>query len=1197
MYRRDYSPKMQHKPVSHLSAHAEQEQDEHMIEGATHEAVPFRADLTPAQSALQQKEDIRKSSAEGQPVQRSVWGGIDFETLGMTDEEKKKKAEEDERKKAKDQIFHSMPAILHLFDKVNYQAKKTAQIDPNNEAELQKRNKYLKEQYGKMKLYLTAKRDLLPEWIDEEDLALLRQETAFIEEEMTRPLTLSQNYTKLFYNKDFNGLIEESLKINNWLNHNPGHPDAERLRATGEKIIKTTELVKQKPVQNAVDLKYNRWYFIVSNEISRRDLALLMYGDESRSNLLTNFDGSDTSEVLYPGMLVFYNPGVPLTPNGFSSGNMGQVIRSNGEIDQPVSSELLEIKLLKDTYRIPAHLYKSFAKNRLITAKKAMNILGVEGIRDTIKIYNDHKSETNALIRGISHLGSGDFDKGKANGYIRETQGMIDRLEEVDQENLSVEQLISFEEMVKKTKDYSNQVDKDLMAYMNNGISGAETAVKVLEVVKEAGQIAGGFIPGVGIVSGLVFDTVSQASEMAFGMSDQWDWKRTATQGALSVLNKFGGKALDKIPGMETLATKGLAGKFGKEFAQGILLSPAQTITQSLIQEGDVSMDDIIGGLKENFSVKNIATTALGVGVNTYGTKTGLGFGKDKDNAFGSKYLGSQDSPDLIDLGIEKGKKAGMDISKSGSKKTADSYSDTTSDTSVALSAESGNPVPEQTGPKPKASDAPPDQENTTDVLTVDKIRNEHAQFLKENPGFNERLSQLENAPDGKLKRELLLEIMREANSRSGHVEVLDDLPPDTTIFDPDFNPRGDAAELSRHNDFMKKAYHDEVASNRSVEVAIVRNIKTGQMVVIKGEGNQVNVPASSRTVLEMVKDLSSGNDHWALEAHSHPSDPSTGYATALNHNPSSGEGDFGALMYESSVQNNKDVSSFIDYMTPQGPMRTVYGYAPSDPEPFWISIESTKTHTSEIKRFKTLEDYDLHLGINYNRQNGSQFMPEAAIGMDRSSQPDIQLPVSDGVPKEISSDNDKTEPFLKPGTDDWDDKTVPDGQAPVIDGLKNPRSDNWDDDKTPPIGTQKPLATINNESMIAMADQLTDTDGMITLYHGSVKSFSNISEHGFRDDKGSSYFSTERKAAEDAIRSERVERETGLFDKQDAGLIEIKLTKEEFIAILRLGGTKGRSYAGFHDAKLKASEILTDNPEAFRIINDAMKRAPKDKK
>ena len=129
----------------------------------------------------------------------------------MTPEEKKQKEAEKEAEALKQQVASAEPDVIRLMGEPLYISYKFTEI--NDEAALQKRNKYFKEQFGKLQLYLNVKKEFLPRELTPLEWTKIREASEYISNEMTTPLSLSGKYTKLFHNKYQDGLVEEALKI------------------------------------------------------------------------------------------------------------------------------------------------------------------------------------------------------------------------------------------------------------------------------------------------------------------------------------------------------------------------------------------------------------------------------------------------------------------------------------------------------------------------------------------------------------------------------------------------------------------------------------------------------------------------------------------------------------------------------------------------------------------------------------------------------------------------------------------------------------------------------------------------------------------------------------------------------------------------------------------------------------------------
>ncbi len=324
--------------------------------------------------------------------------------------------------------------------------------------------------------------------------------------------------------------------------------------------------------------------------------------------------------------------------------------------------------------------------------------------------------------------------------------------------------------------------------------------------------------------------------------------------------------------------------------------------------------------------------------------------------------------------------------------------------------------------------------------LSVEQIIDNHAEFLGNNPDLADRLAKLVNAPDGKLKQELLQRILSDIENKS--VIALDDLPPDSTIFDPKFKPNGSPKEMLEHVTFMRAAYESEILSNPNVEVGLVCNSKTGQLVLIKGDQGSVN-NANDGALADMVREFTNKGDHWQLISHSHPT-YEVGANQDLQRQPSGGwkdgayHGDFAVMLDDSTSLGGKPVSSKIAVVTPDGIKTSEYGYDPKASEPFWTKIEDPVTGLVETKRYKSIEEYSDFIANNFDAKgnkkdqvDGKVDNAQTQVGMapiEDISNENTQVggkPIAGGISDKAQQDQS--------AVDNWEDKTQVDKRIGVV--------------------------------------------------------------------------------------------------------------------------------------------------------------------
>lgn len=156
--------------------------------------------------------------------------------------------------------------------------------------------------------------------------------------------------------------------------------------------------------------------------------------------------------------------------------------------------------------------------------------------------------------------------------------------------------------------------------------------------------------------------------------------------------------------------------------------------------------------------------------------------------------------------------------------------------------------------------------------------------------------------------------------------------------------------------------YNQSLREDSQREVAIYRNTRTGEVVVGQGSGNQVALDLKV-----MQESLPGPPGTWELEAHYHPINSETGVTPFPQRLPSSTNGDFSALEWESQQAGNQPRTSRIDIIT-EGDRRnyTEFRYDPNADRPYKIDypdpVNGERTHVE----FKTREAYEEWYGENF---------------------------------------------------------------------------------------------------------------------------------------------------------------------------------------------------------------------------------------
>ncbi|HEY7909922.1 MAG TPA: DUF4157 domain-containing protein, partial [Thermomicrobiales bacterium] len=152
-----------------------------------------------------------------------------------------------------------------------------------------------------------------------------------------------------------------------------------------------------------------------------------------------------------------------------------------------------------------------------------------------------------------------------------------------------------------------------------------------------------------------------------------------------------------------------------------------------------------------------------------------------------------------------------------------------------------------------------------------------------------------------------------------------------------------------------RKLYNQSVREDSQREVAIYRNTRTGEVVVGQGSGSQVALD------LQVIHESLPGPPGtWELEAHYHPINEQTGVTPAPQRLPSSTNGDFSVLEWESQRAGNQPRTSRIDIIT-EGDRRnyTEFSYDPNADRPYKIDYPDPVNGERTQVEFKTREAYE----------------------------------------------------------------------------------------------------------------------------------------------------------------------------------------------------------------------------------------------
>ena len=153
-----------------------------------------------------------------------------------------------------------------------------------------------------------------------------------------------------------------------------------------------------------------------------------------------------------------------------------------------------------------------------------------------------------------------------------------------------------------------------------------------------------------------------------------------------------------------------------------------------------------------------------------------------------------------------------------------------------------------------------------------------------------------------------------------------------------------------------RQLYSQSIREDSYREVAIYRNAQTGEVVVGQGSAGEV---ALDLQVLH--ESLPGPPGTWELEAHYHPiNEQSGGVTPQAQRLPSSTNGDFSVLEWESQRAGNTPRTSRIDIIT-EGDRRnyTEFSYDPGAERPYKIDYPHPETGERTQREFKSREAYE----------------------------------------------------------------------------------------------------------------------------------------------------------------------------------------------------------------------------------------------
>lgn len=165
----------------------------------------------------------------------------------------------------------------------------------------------------------------------------------------------------------------------------------------------------------------------------------------------------------------------------------------------------------------------------------------------------------------------------------------------------------------------------------------------------------------------------------------------------------------------------------------------------------------------------------------------------------------------------------------------------------------------------------------------------------------------------------------------------------------------------------VHRTYRNMWADDPSREAGLYHNTVSGDFILVQGNRKAVIVategqqsPLSGGKAQRWKQILDAGEDvgRWELVRHYHPPAPGSEFVSDVGRLPSGAVKDMDVIYFESVRADGKARTSTIDYLTPDGPDHTTFGFDPNQPQPFWINYPDPQTGDRTIRRFPDLEAY-----------------------------------------------------------------------------------------------------------------------------------------------------------------------------------------------------------------------------------------------
>lgn len=186
-----------------------------------------------------------------------------------------------------------------------------------------------------------------------------------------------------------------------------------------------------------------------------------------------------------------------------------------------------------------------------------------------------------------------------------------------------------------------------------------------------------------------------------------------------------------------------------------------------------------------------------------------------------------------------------------------------------------------------------------------------------------------------------------------------------------------------------RAAYNESIRKDSRREVAIYRNRKTGETVIVQGTEGAFQVD------LQVAHEALPGPPGaWELEAHYHPINQQTGVTRVPQRLPTSTNGDFAILEWQAQRTGNRAQRSRIDYIV-EGDKRgyTEYSYEPGAEKPYKIDYPDPVNGERVQVEFKSREAYEAWFGDNFPGYRANIDGPMPAAG----GAPGGRTPTSEG--------------------------------------------------------------------------------------------------------------------------------------------------------------------------------------------------------